>query len=363
MPRYSGTQHVNDVTYFNAQVFFTENVSAGVVPSSEFHVANKAYVDLQITNLIDGAPEVLDTLNELAAALADDENYAATIQSQFTAITDDITDLQSQITDIVIDLDSDQTSGVLPLAKGGLGVTTAGEARTVLGVDPAGTDNSTDVVLDTEDHDYLSITDQEITLGPIDLATDVVGTLLYSYIADPPYIPQSGVDFDPPGTYTNVAVDSSSHDYITTSGPLGQTLVLGPINLTDDTTGNLPYSSLSGAPTIPQSGIDFDPVGTDNSTNVTLDTSSHSYLSLNGQEITLSGISLTSNVTNVLPITSGGTGETTTSAARVALLPTLGTTGQVLAVNSAADDVEFVDISSSGGITEGEAIAFAIALG
>jgi hypothetical protein len=39
----------------------------------------KAYVDTEITDLIGGAPGALDTLNELAAAIGDDANYAATI--------------------------------------------------------------------------------------------------------------------------------------------------------------------------------------------------------------------------------------------------------------------------------------------
>lgn len=54
---------------------------------------------------------------------------------------------------------------------------TAAEVRTLLGVDVSGTDNSTDVTLDTTSHDYLSLSGQEIALGAIDLATDVTGTL------------------------------------------------------------------------------------------------------------------------------------------------------------------------------------------
>jgi len=50
-------------------------------------------------------------------------------------------------------------------------------ARATLGVDAAGTDNSTDVTLDTANHDYLSLTGQTVSLGAIDLATDVTGLL------------------------------------------------------------------------------------------------------------------------------------------------------------------------------------------
>lgn len=41
--------------------------------------ATNSYVDTAISNLIDGAPGLLDTLNEIAAAINDDENYATTM--------------------------------------------------------------------------------------------------------------------------------------------------------------------------------------------------------------------------------------------------------------------------------------------
>ena len=41
--------------------------------------ANFTDLNTKITDLVGGAPGALDTLNELAAALADDANYAATI--------------------------------------------------------------------------------------------------------------------------------------------------------------------------------------------------------------------------------------------------------------------------------------------
>jgi hypothetical protein len=53
--------------------------------NAAFAVANNAasisYVDLYISNLIDTAPATLDTLNELAAALGDDPNFATTIST------------------------------------------------------------------------------------------------------------------------------------------------------------------------------------------------------------------------------------------------------------------------------------------
>jgi len=42
-------------------------------------IATETYVDTAISNLVDVAPVALDTLNELAAALGDDENFATTV--------------------------------------------------------------------------------------------------------------------------------------------------------------------------------------------------------------------------------------------------------------------------------------------
>jgi hypothetical protein len=44
-------------------------------------IATTAYVRTAVSNLVDGAPELLDTLNELAAAIGDDQNFASTIST------------------------------------------------------------------------------------------------------------------------------------------------------------------------------------------------------------------------------------------------------------------------------------------
>jgi hypothetical protein len=54
-------------------------VSGLATPSANSDAATKAYVDTQVSSLVDSAPGTLDTLNELAAALGDDPNYATTI--------------------------------------------------------------------------------------------------------------------------------------------------------------------------------------------------------------------------------------------------------------------------------------------
>ena len=67
----------------------------------------------------------------------------------------------------------------LAIASGGTGATSAGAARTALGVDAAGTDNSTAVTIASgmATPDYITISGQEITPGLIDLANDVTGIL------------------------------------------------------------------------------------------------------------------------------------------------------------------------------------------
>ena len=50
----------------------------------------KSEVDTAIANLIDSAPGALDTLNELAAAINDDANFAATVTNRFTNIENNV---------------------------------------------------------------------------------------------------------------------------------------------------------------------------------------------------------------------------------------------------------------------------------
>jgi hypothetical protein len=128
----------------------------------------------------------------------------------------------------------------------------AGDKTTIqsnLGVDPSGTDNSTEVTLGGS-YNYITISGQTITRNQVDYNTDISNT---------PSIPVSGVDFDPVGTDNSTDVTlSGSYNYLTLTG---QQITLGQVDYSTD---------VSNTPSIPVSGVDFDPVGTDNSTDATI---------------------------------------------------------------------------------------------
>lgn len=163
----------------------------------------------------------------------------------------------------------------------------AGDKTTIqtnLGVDPSGTDNSTDVTL-AGAYNYLTLAGQQITLGQVDYTTDISNT---------PTIPTSGVDFDPVGTDNSTDVTlAGAYNYLTL---LGQQITLGQVDYTTD---------ISNTPTIPTSGVDFDPVGTDNSTDVTL-AGAYNYLTLVGQQITLGQVDYTTDISNTPTIPTSG---------------------------------------------------------
>lgn len=67
--------------------------------ADQAEVDAKAYADQKVNDLIGGAPELLDTLNEIAAAINDDENFFTTIESQI-ALKADKTYVDTEIGDL-----------------------------------------------------------------------------------------------------------------------------------------------------------------------------------------------------------------------------------------------------------------------
>lgn len=79
-----------------------------------------------------------------------------------------------------------------------------------------------------------------------------------------------------------------------------------------------------------------DPAGTDNSTDVTL-AGSLDYITISGQVITRNAIDLSTDITGTLPISNGGTGQTTAAAAANALLNT--SQGGSLTIGDGSDEI------------------------
>ena len=78
----SGSSSFNNVT-INGTLDMNAGTAGTITglptPTNSSDAAPKSYVDTAIANVIDSAPAALDTLNELAAALGDDANFATTV--------------------------------------------------------------------------------------------------------------------------------------------------------------------------------------------------------------------------------------------------------------------------------------------
>jgi hypothetical protein len=79
-------------------------------PTDTTDVTNKAYVDQQIANVINGAPGTLDTLNELANALGDDANFSATVTASIAANTTALTTANTNIATNTSDIATNQAA-------------------------------------------------------------------------------------------------------------------------------------------------------------------------------------------------------------------------------------------------------------
>jgi len=153
----------------------------------------------------------------------------------------------------------------------------AATARATLGVDAAGTDNSTDVTI-AAGLDYITISGQELTLGSVDLTTDVTGALPDGNIAtaanwntaythsqvtsgNPHSVTKSDVGL---GNVENTALSTwAGSANITTLGTIAGLTVTGDIEA--GTTGKLYFDESLGRfginrSTSPGAAIDVSPI-------------------------------------------------------------------------------------------------------
>tara|TARA_R110002126_G_scaffold4177_1_gene22371 strand:+ start:2366 stop:4258 length:1893 start_codon:yes stop_codon:yes gene_type:complete len=194
----------------------------------------------------------------------------------------------------------------------------ANAVRSTIGVDASGTDNSDNNAANTlyaSDYraaNFVSGTDYEPAKGGDDnFVTDaekvVIGNTSGTNTGDQA-IPTSGVDFDPVGTDNsdnNAANTTYASDYRAANFVSGTDYA--PALGADDNyvtdvekvvIGNTSGTN-SGDQAIPASGVDFDSVGTDNSTNVSL-AGTPDYLTLVGQVLTRNAVDLSTDVTGAL---------------------------------------------------------------
>ena len=81
----AGTITATDLTV-TGTIDVTNTVISNVsTPTLSTDAANKSYVDTSISNLINGAPATIDTLNEIATALGNDPNFATTMTNSLAA--------------------------------------------------------------------------------------------------------------------------------------------------------------------------------------------------------------------------------------------------------------------------------------
>ncbi len=101
----------------------------------------KTEVDTNIANLVNSAPETLDTLNELAAALNNDENFATTVTDSIALNTSDIATNTSAIATNAIDIGTN--TGNITTNTGNIAINTDDIAVNAVNISTNASDIST----------------------------------------------------------------------------------------------------------------------------------------------------------------------------------------------------------------------------
>ena len=131
--------------------------------------SNPTFLGLTLSGVLDFASAVFSGTNPFAFEGATADDFETTV-----AVTDPTADRTVTFPDASGEVSL--LGQTIDVSEGGTGATNAADARTNLGVDAAGTDNSTNVTL-AGALDYITLVGQEITRNAIDLATDITGTL------------------------------------------------------------------------------------------------------------------------------------------------------------------------------------------
>lgn len=105
MQSYANVAVASGLAAVNANVSaLTANVTALTSSATAANTAMKSYVDSQITSIVGGAPTVLDTLGEIATALNNDANVAATLTNSIAAVNGNVANLTTNVSSINSDV-------------------------------------------------------------------------------------------------------------------------------------------------------------------------------------------------------------------------------------------------------------------
>lgn len=98
------TEKINElealVTETTKSIEIDENSTDDQFPTAK---ATYNFVKAETASMVDSAPETLDTLNELAAALGDDPNFATTVATQIgkKADKEDLEDIKTYVDEVI----------------------------------------------------------------------------------------------------------------------------------------------------------------------------------------------------------------------------------------------------------------------
>ena len=110
---YEGVQHL--WSKINMNDYPNNETLMAVINAIDETKADKEYVDERVASLVDSAPDILNTLNELATAIGNDPNFATTVTNQITSKQDAIIGTAGQF--VVIGADGKPTTKTILIAE------------------------------------------------------------------------------------------------------------------------------------------------------------------------------------------------------------------------------------------------------